>query len=633
MRVNRMTGPVISVMLAVFVVGCASSEIGVRKIDTETYFRAVQRSALNGVRASEDTEVLLRQRDLAESYSKQPIQVIEQLDAELCTAPSRDLAVALAELCFLEARDYPPLSEQAMRLYMTSLLYSHACLFDDQLGSPLSKYDPRFRLACDLYNQSLARAIDFAQDHKLTFQGGRDLDTLIGKARVTAGVFKLTWPREQVSAFIPTYHYRVTGIRNHYRTAGLGVSAMAIRKMPPSEHQTDQDRFMIRGADPVYPFTLMVHVEGSILRVPGEKGEFSLTTAMFDPMDTTETAVADQAVPLETDMTTPLAYLLQHSPDVPNMGAFFDPSILDATQGLYMLHPYEKGKIPILFVHGLISEPLTWMEMLNDLQGDEKLRERYQFWLFLYPTGNPIPYSAAVLREELMKVKATFDPDDTDPAFDDMVLVGHSLGGVLSRLMITDSENHGWEAISDRPFDEVPFKPQEREFIRKLLFFEPVPFINRVVFIASPHRGANLADQWFAIWAARLVKLPLGLVKAGGDLVSALMAGEGNEGRKLFDRVPTSIEGLQPENPLNKLTDVMKRAAIPYHSIIANKDKAGVPDGSDGVVPYWSAHLDEAKSEIIIKDTHGCTRNPHTIREVHRILKLHLEGVDTGAGK
>ena len=64
----------------------------------------------------------------------------------------------------------------------------------------------------------------------------------------------------------------------------------------------------------------------------------------------------------------------------------------------------------------------------------------FQFWFFTYETGNPILYSAMRLREALETAVATLDPAAQDPALRQMVLLGHSQGGLLVKLMVVDLE-------------------------------------------------------------------------------------------------------------------------------------------------------------------------------------------------
>jgi len=66
------------------------------------------------------------------------------------------------------------------------------------------------------------------------------------------------------------------------------------------------------------------------------------------------------------------------------------------------------------------------------------------------------------------------------------------------------------------------------------------------------------------------------------------------------------------------------KITAPYHSIIGDRGKGDTPNSTDGVVPYWSSHLDGAKSELIVPGPHGSQNLPQTIAELDRILRLHL---------
>src|SRR5262249_30858082 len=154
--------------------------------------------------------------------------------------------------------------------------------------------------------------------------------------------------------------------------------------------------------------------------------------------------------------------------------------------GIYMFEPYQRGKIPVLMVHGLISSPLTWTTMFNDLRADPELRQRYQFWFYLYPTGNPYLETAAELRETLDRAFMEVDPHGEDAALDEMVLVGHSMGGLVSRLLTETSGNDFWRLVSNRPFDSLKVKPETRAALQRVFFFERDPSARRVVFIGTP---------------------------------------------------------------------------------------------------------------------------------------------------
>jgi len=162
----------------------------------------------------------------------------------------------------------------------------------------------------------------------------------------------------------------------------------------------------------------------------------------------------------------------------------------------------------VIFVHGLWANPWSWSRMIESLEADAALRDRYQLWTFGYSTGDPIPYSAALLRRDLVEVRRKFDPDGTDAAFERMVLVGHSMGGLLTKMLVQDSGTRLWRLISNRPADELAGEPEDRDLFRRALIFKPCPEVRRVLFIATPHRGSRVDRGGLERLGSRLVRPP-----------------------------------------------------------------------------------------------------------------------------
>ncbi len=154
--------------------------------------------------------------------------------------------------------------------------------------------------------------------------------------------------------------------------------------------------------------------------------------------------------------------------------------------GIRMLAPYQPGKIPVVLVHGLLSSPLTWAPVINDLQADPTLGERYQFWYYYYPTGAPYLASAAELRRQLEQLRKEVDPRHEDPALDNMVFVGHSMGGLISKLMTVDSGDDFWHLVSKEPFDKLNLPNSARADLEQTYFFQRESCVKRVHF----HRHA-----------------------------------------------------------------------------------------------------------------------------------------------
>src|SRR4029077_13338346 len=124
------------------------------------------------------------------------------------------------------------------------------------------------------------------------------------------------------------------------------------------------------------------------------------------------------------DLSTPLAYMWSRTDlDRYRWTGLFHPGEALGRANLMLLRPFEAGEIPVVMVHGLISSPLAWIPMLNELLRDPTIQQRYQFLLFMYPTGVPIPIAAAGLRESLTEAQRMYNPDGRAPAFDRMVLL------------------------------------------------------------------------------------------------------------------------------------------------------------------------------------------------------------------
>ena len=215
---------------------------------------------------------------------------------------------------------------------------------------------------------------------------------------------------------------------------------------------------------------------------------------LYDPLALDDTLVGNLRVPLESDLSTPLAYFLSKVPleNVATEGLFQPERLLDIrpdrqtpVMGMYMVQPYEPGKIPVVMVHGLWSSPMTWMEMFNDLRSIAAIRQRYQFWFYLYPTGQPFWTSAAELRRDLAEVRSVVDPQHREPALDQMVLVGHSMGGLVARMQTIESGDEFWKLAGHIPLDQVKTEPEVRDKLQSVFYFHANPSIRHVVTIAT----------------------------------------------------------------------------------------------------------------------------------------------------
>jgi len=338
------------------------------------------------------------------------------------------------------------------------------------------------------------------------------------------------------------------------------------------------------------------------------------TLALRRPARRPTASVEGKVRPLEANFSAPISYYQPPgNPLLVGLMGALRAAHYEKKTGLYFLQPYDPDRIPVVFVHGLISTPFDWVKTINGLQADPEIRKRYQFWVFAYPTGNPVLYSALRLREELARV------DKAYPNHKDYILVGHSMGGLLSQAQVTNMTRADWEKTLGAPAMEIFATLQPTDLVTRATTFKANPRIKRVVFICTPHLGSKMASAGIGELAIKLISLPVDLVTTIESEIPEETLRKINNGR-----LPNSVSNLAPNAPY---LAVLKRESIqaPYHSIIGNRGKPGpLADSSDGVVPYWSSHLDGAQSEVIVPGPHGACQLPQTIAELDRILRLNL---------
>jgi Alpha/beta hydrolase family len=262
--------------------------------------------------------------------------------------------------------------------------------------------------------------------------------------------------------------------------------------------------------------------------------------------------------------------------------------------------------------------------MYNRLTADSRVRSRYEFWFFSYDSGAPLPWSAILLRESLQRAVKILNPDGTDPGLQRMVVIGHSQGGLLTKMTAIDSGSPLWDQDFRQPLDSLEVSPQTRGLLRRTRFMTPLPFVKRVVFLATPHRGSELTVGRIANWLKGFVEVPVGMADAFKDIVTrnrdamVLVAADSTP------RVWTSLDYMNPKNEcLRTLADIPLGPGVVANSIIAVKGSGPVEDGQDGVVAYRSAHLEGVESELVIQSGHSLQDQPGTVEEVRRILLLH----------
>jgi triacylglycerol esterase/lipase EstA (alpha/beta hydrolase family) len=262
--------------------------------------------------------------------------------------------------------------------------------------------------------------------------------------------------------------------------------------------------------------------------------------------------------------------------------------------------------------------------MVNELTNDQNLWGHYQFWLFTYNTGNPILYSAGILANGLQKTVQELDPDGKDPALRKMIIIGHSQGGLLTKLTAVDSGTKFWDNASTMPFAEIQASPETKEILRRSVFYTPVPSVKRVVFISTPHGGSFVAGGWIGRLTGKFISLPFRVVDTMKEVIT--LNPELGAVRSLKE-IPRSTDNMDPKSPFVKtLSSLPVEPGVNAHSIIPVKNpKDPKEKWNDGVVEYKSAHIDPVTSELIVMNSgHSTQDHPETIEEVRRILLEHL---------
>jgi pimeloyl-ACP methyl ester carboxylesterase len=383
-------------------------------------------------------------------------------------------------------------------------------------------------------------------------------------------------------------------------TSGVGAPLVAVGR---GENAQFRQQYQLRR---VYaPVT-------AVTKFHGRRAELEFV----DPFMTDRVALDGHTVPLTVDLSAATAMLIAHErPERLGFSRVIRPEAYAETARLSQLQQFDPARTPVIFVHGLQETPAGWTTMINSLHEDAWIRKHYQFWVFSYPSGYPYPYSATLLRRDLDGIKRTF------PAHKRIVLIGHSMGGMICRLMITDAGDKIWRDIFGTSPQQTPLSGEGRDLLENSIVFNHRPEVKRVIFISTPHRGSAIASGWIGRIGSSLVRTP----RAFATIYASMRPLEKPDPAAThLGRMPNSVDTLAPNDrfvrSVNKLPIT---PGIPYHSIMGDRGRGDTPNSSDGVVPYWSSHLDGAQSELIVHSDHGAQFNPDAIREVERILKAY----------
>lgn len=454
-----------------------------------------------------------------------------------------------------------------------------------------------------IYNAAVGQVVTLLQEHHFTDRvvTAREQTWNLETVRSGKGVLDPVETKSLVCAA----NVRIKGLNTRSLQPGIGV--------PYVFSYAQKSLFLdgqpgISSAGLALPATAVLTFKGSTARL-----------CFQDPLWNDHCDINRHRVRLAADFSAPIAVLLSRGANRSiDLRLFLFSRQKFATAGLYQFQPYDPRKIPVIFVHGLLARPDSWALALNGLMADPEIRHRYQFWFLHYPTGLPIWKSAALLRSEMDRFQLVLEKNGRNPNLHRIILIGHSMGGVISSFVIRQGGDKLWNRFFDTQVEKLDLSPDAEDMVRRLIYFPPRSDISRIIFVATPHRGSPLAVNPVAEFFARLIQLPRLLDKSDRSL---LVQAADTSIRHLISNPVNSIRFLRANSPLIEAIGTLPLAGdIPYHSIIGDRGRGDSPGSSDGVVPYWSSHLDHAASEAIVPSGHGANENPEAIAEMQRIL-------------
>ena len=594
--------------LLLLLAACAAP-VQVDRVDLRSAYDELNRTALSSDQLSEVTRTVLRRAALLDYFDTYPDATIAALRAQAIASgmPWPDL-YALSEMSYYEGR-----RTNSKAMMLASALYAYAVLFPAGDAPRPSPYSAQFLHAADFYNLALTQVLSGAgADADANLQSGR-YEVPFGVVDVAVDQANLQFAGRTLTSFVPTMNLTVKGFQNDYRSEGLGAP-LAAALAPASQ----PDKGLVLPAILRIPTSAVLRIDDPRRQLTGS--QMTARLSLYTIYDTTDIMIGGHTVPLEYDQTAVRALFAVEGKGWTRELSGLLNNVLAGPPGttndhLFGLEPHRHGRIPVVLVHGTASSPLRWGDMVNDLLEDKEIRKHYEFWFFTYNTGNPIALSANVLRQSLKDAVQSLGGVQADPALGRMVVIGHSQGGLLTKMISINSGTKLWDAVSEKPVDELNLKPETAAMLKEAVFFDHLPFVRTVIFISTPHGGSYQASQTVVGLFSRLVTLPLTVVSATAEILASA-------GDTLKLRTFNSLSGMSPGNPgIEALRKIPIAPGIDAHSIIPTLQDGPLETRNDGVVEYKSAHIDGVESELVIEHSgHSTQSNPLTVREVRRIL-------------
>lgn len=516
-------------------------------------------------------------------------------------------------------------AEQRLNAWLNAARYAYAYLFFTERKPGARAFEDRQTQVRDYYNLAVQEASTILFDARTQSPDTAPLaeTMLIGAwvIRTDLSATDTSQKSEPPRELLPAAALAFTGLRSQYRRDGFGAELVAVRDtkpelrpaplpMPPRQWHLQEPGW----SEMLYPvITALLQFEGDSLADILATNKVRL--AVYDPYRYSNTLLQGQQVPLAGHFTAGYGLWLARSDFArKSIKALLGRESNFDQPHLYLMQPYDPDRRVILMIHGLGSSPEAWVNVANEIMGDETLRQHFQIWQVYYPTNIPIPLNHFEIRRTIGAALHHFDPSGAAPASQNMVVIGHSMGGIIARLMVSSSED-----LMAKLILEADLKPERRQQIEErispILNFLPMPEIQRAIFIAAPHRGTPIASQRLGLLLASTIRLPLTVLESFADILQDTQPG------KPF-KLPNSVENLkQDDRFILAAADLPISPNVSYHSIIARaRGEGNLGDTDDGLVPYHSAHLPGAVSEKVIVSGHSVQETAAAILELKRIL-------------
>lgn len=601
-------------LLIVSMTGC-QSDLGVIESSKEEWLENRIQSPLTGREMSYKVKNYLIEEALEKEYFNDPERVLRQLNTKFMETKDPNILLALIELCYSQGRAREGLD--ALSYFLSSAVYSSTFFDTAKIPDP-TPFSPIFLYICRCYNYAIAEIIKNMQQQGLSLQKEHDIPILQGIMHIEPSKSSLPYPFAKYHKFLLCSDYVPYGFLTSSRSFGMGVPLIAIQKdTDPVIKVKVEGNIYTLCASPA-PATVFLHINNT------KPDQYQGTMEFFDPYKEDTFEFHGRKTPIEVDMTTVFAYMTREGASYSGFSALANPKYMHMPEGLFLLTPYDQDKIPLVIVHGLMSRPRTWSQMINTLMNNKRIRSKYQVWLFAYPTGYPVLLSAAKLRQALLDAQTVFDPNKDNPNFNEMVILGHSMGGLLTRSMVQNAEQKIVNLMFETPIDKMKIPEEDKNLLKEVLVFESLPFVKRVIFMSTPHRGSEMTHWTIMKLAVKFISFPIKfasqLATIGENVVVKHELLKGSN-KSISDI--QGVDGLDPNNTVMRFM-VAQPITAKFHSIIGNDKEAGAIDGTDGIVSYQSAHLDGAESELVILSGHNTQKQPAGIKEVRRILLEHL---------